>query len=87
LLEQLVEAARQVYDGRPGRPEVKTVIIAGTGEFLARRVAENAFPALPPEAIVSLTQELGASVSACAPAYAVAVLAAEHPREAGTPSQ
>ncbi len=84
LLQQLVEAARQVYEGQRGRPELKTIVIAGAGEFLARRVAENAFPALSPEAIISLTQELGASVSACAAAYAVAMLAVERAREAET---
>ncbi|MCS6865920.1 MAG: hydantoinase/oxoprolinase family protein [Gemmataceae bacterium] len=82
LLHQLVEAARHVYYDPPGRPELKTVIIAGAGEFLARRVVEEAFPAVPPAAIVSLQQEWGATVSACAPAYAVAVLAAEQHRVA-----
>jgi len=64
-----------------GRPDhVHTVILAGAGEFLARRLFEPPFPLPeqdPPTKFVSLATELGPAVSACAPAYAVAVLASE----------
>jgi (4-(4-[2-(gamma-L-glutamylamino)ethyl]phenoxymethyl)furan-2-yl)methanamine synthase len=43
-------------------------IVSGSGEFLTRLECHNA---------ISLTHELGPEVSACAPAYAVAVLATE----------
>jgi uncharacterized hydantoinase/oxoprolinase family protein len=44
-------------------------IVSGSGEFLARWAA--------PGAEISLSHELGSELSSCAPAYAVAVLAAE----------
>jgi hypothetical protein len=51
-----------------------TVVVSGSGEFLARRVAER----LPHSArIVSLTDELGPAVSQVAPAHALATLARE----------
>jgi len=53
------------------------VIVSGSGEFLARRVAREALAGAPIERVVSLDEELGPEVSACAPAYAVAVLATE----------
>jgi probable H4MPT-linked C1 transfer pathway protein len=45
-----------------------TVLVSGSGEFLTRRFKVEA---------LSLGEKLGPAVSACAPAYAVAVLAAE----------
>jgi probable H4MPT-linked C1 transfer pathway protein len=76
LRERLTTAARDVfYAGMP--PELRTVIVSGEGEFLARQVAERAFGDAPVERIVSLNDELGPTVSACAPAYALAVLASE----------
>lgn len=62
---------RQLGD-RNGLPT--TVIVSGQGEFLARRAAERAFPKAK---IVSLSAELGPLGSACAPAFALAVLARE----------
>lgn len=52
-----------------------TVIMAGSGDWILRDV----IPELP-NAIISLAAELGPEISACAPAYAVAVLASEMPR-------
>jgi len=71
-------AAATVTGTAPQEPtEPRTVIVSGSGEFLARRVAEEAFAGVPPRRVVSLSEELGPLVSACAPAHAVAVLAAE----------
>ena len=50
------------------------VILSGAGEFLAK---ETAAASLLGWQTLSLTKRLGASVSHCAPAYAVAVLAEE----------
>ena len=78
ILADIGEAVRLAYfDFWRDRPELRTVIVSGVGEFLARQV-----PALVPGAdhvrrVVSLNDELGPQVSACAPAYAVAVLASE----------
>ncbi|MDH3719174.1 MAG: H4MPT-linked C1 transfer pathway protein, partial [Planctomycetota bacterium] len=58
--------------GEHGSPQ--RIVISGQGEFLARQVAQQAFP---DAAIVSLNNRLGAAVSVCAPAHAVAVLARE----------
>jgi len=54
-----------------------TVIVSGAGEFVARRVLGGLTRYYPSPRVVSLNDELGPAVSACAPAYAVAVLAAE----------
>ncbi len=67
------EALTQVA-GRSARP-VETVIVSGSGEFLAERAARK-FSDTPPQ-VVSLSQELGPAISEAACAYAVAVLAAE----------
>ena len=60
------------------RPDL-TVIVSGTGAFLAPGILEKAVPnfpePLPQPRVVSLNDALGPAVSACAPAYAVAVLA------------
>jgi probable H4MPT-linked C1 transfer pathway protein len=53
-----------------------SVILAGSGEFLARDVAERAFPRAR---ILSLRDHLSADTSSAACAHAVAVLAAEYP--------
>lgn len=77
LLDSLAEAARAAYFDAQNPPELRTAIVSGAGEFLARRVVERAFPDLPSGRVESLNDELGPAVSACAPAYAVAVLAEE----------
>lgn len=53
------------------------IVIAGAGEFLAGRAAGRFRHS---SEVLSLTDRLGPEVSACAPAYAVAVLAAEGTR-------
>ncbi|VTR91823.1 h4mpt-linked c1 transfer pathway protein : Conserved protein OS=Gemmata sp. Wa1-1 PE=4 SV=1: Hydantoinase_A [Gemmata massiliana] len=77
LKQQLVESTRAVYYDTQSPPELRTVIVSGAGEFLARLVAATAFPETAAQTI-SLNDKLGPTVSACAPAYAVAVLATEH---------
>lgn len=77
LLGRLAAAAGDVYYADADAPELRTVIVSGAGEFLARRVAERAFGGAPVERVVSLHAELGPAASASAPAYALAVLAGE----------
>ena len=77
LLGHIAESTRRVYFGPPNPPALRTVIVAGAGEFLARRIPPLVPGAETAERLVSLHHELGPTVSACAPAYAVAVLAAE----------
>ncbi len=55
---------------------LETVIVSGQGEFFIRRILERLRIRCR---VVSLEQELGSSISRCAPAHALAVLA----REAG----
>lgn len=78
LRGRLCDAVRKAYYGGAAQ-EPRTVIVSGAGEFLAYQL----IPALHHGAliprVVSLNSELGPQVSACAPAYAVAVLAAEGP--------
>ena len=57
---------------------LRTLILSGAGEGLAGDVFAKAYPELSP-CTVSLADALGPEVSACAPAYAVAVLASERP--------
>jgi len=71
-LAMLESAARNVA-AHLGRPP-QTLIFSGQGEFLLRRLAAR----LPWRCeVLSLTKELGADVSRCAPAHALAVLARE----------
>jgi probable H4MPT-linked C1 transfer pathway protein len=61
--------------GRKLKKHQKRVVVAcGSGEFLAQRVLVGHEDC---KEVLSLTDRLGPAVSACAPAYAVAVLAAE----------
>lgn len=64
-----VDQAQQLV---PGLRELQTVVVSGVGEFLAHTVLGDTI-----ERVLSLNDELGPTVSACAPAYAVAVLATE----------
>jgi probable H4MPT-linked C1 transfer pathway protein len=81
LIELIRAGIGAAYYDQQNPPELRTIITAGAGEFLARQVVDAMFEAewgqLHVERTVSLNDELGPSVSACAPAYAVAVLAAE----------
>jgi uncharacterized hydantoinase/oxoprolinase family protein len=69
--DSLAAQARRVAAAFPSVPH--SVIVAGSGEFLARDVAERA---LPRSRIVSLRDHLSADTSSAACAHAVAVLAA-----------
>ncbi|HEV3143659.1 MAG TPA: hydantoinase/oxoprolinase family protein, partial [Gemmataceae bacterium] len=71
--ELLRKAVLNVASRLPAMPS--TVIVAGSGEFLAAWTAASAFGA--GMKYVSLTQQLGADVSRAACAHAVAVLAIE----------
>jgi (4-(4-[2-(gamma-L-glutamylamino)ethyl]phenoxymethyl)furan-2-yl)methanamine synthase len=76
----LLSASRKVYAHLLStRPEYVdrpiSLICSGSGERLARVVTSR--PPVQPERVVSLTEKLGPKLSECAPAYAVAVLAAE----------
>jgi probable H4MPT-linked C1 transfer pathway protein len=72
---KLAAALARVVGRLPAPPE--TIVLSGQGEFLALRLVEE-FPwSCGPPRVLSLNKELGAARSRCAPAYAVAVLAAE----------
>ncbi len=73
-LERLVEAARSVLRRLPGSPQ--TVLVSGSGEFLARRVVDG-LPELAGAERVSLRQCFSPEVSEAACAFAVARLACE----------
>lgn len=77
LVERLVSSARSAYGDQWITPELRVVVVSGSGEFLGREVAASVSPWLEEDHIVSLSAELGPGLSACAPAYAVAVLAQE----------
>ena len=71
-LELLKEAAQQIIARLEGT--LQTLVISGEGEFLARDLVQRLGISCN---IVSLTETLGPTVSQCAPAHAVAVLARE----------
>ena len=77
LLRQVThvgECIRQVAGTLPRVPE--TIVLSGIGDFLAE-LALSHQKTVPPCRVVYLRRELGAEVSWSAPAYALAVLAAE----------
>ncbi len=71
-LAQLQQAAQQVVSAM--RRPIDRFVISGVGEFLARRMIREKWPA---GRIISLAEELGSATSACALAHALAVLARE----------
>ncbi len=71
---QVGECIATVGRSLPRRPV--TIILAGVGEYLAE-IAVQEQRSIKRGAILSLSQELGPQLSQAAPAYALAVLAAE----------
>jgi len=67
-LRELKSSIASVIDRMPELPS--SVIVSGSGEFLARYTAECAVPG----GVISLAKDLGPLVSRCAPAHALAVL-------------
>jgi probable H4MPT-linked C1 transfer pathway protein len=74
-LATLSASVRRVLAGLPDEADIGTIVISGSGEFLARRVVREALPEFPERSIRSLHAEWGEALSACAPAYACALLA------------
>jgi probable H4MPT-linked C1 transfer pathway protein len=70
-LQRITVAIKRVIGRLPAPPA--TLVLAGSGEFLARRAADH----LNAAKIISLSKELGPDRSTAACAYAVAVLAGE----------
>jgi probable H4MPT-linked C1 transfer pathway protein len=70
----IIHAVESLAARLPGPPE--TVVVAGSGEFLAQTAwqGQRLFPPCP---VISLAERLGPEVSRAACAYAIAVLAAE----------
>ena len=71
-VDQIGKAVERVVARRPAGP--LTVVLAGEGDFLARRVVAELRLA---GEVISLTDRLGPDVSRCGPAHALAVLARE----------
>ncbi len=71
-LAQLRHAVEQVASGMNELPTC--FVVSGAGEFLAVRLVKQIWGC---DRVFSLTAELGAEASACAPAHALAVLARE----------
>ncbi|HYO23629.1 MAG TPA: hydantoinase/oxoprolinase family protein, partial [Lacipirellulaceae bacterium] len=76
-------AVEQVIARMRRAPSV--VVLSGQGEFLGRRVASRVRWGAEPPRVVSLEAALGSAVSRCAPAHALAVLAAERAGPAKIP--
>jgi uncharacterized hydantoinase/oxoprolinase family protein len=78
MLDTVVLALTSVAFRWEDLGDIGRVIVSGIGEKLARQAVEAVFTGVFNKVLVtSLNDELGPTVSACAPAYAVAVLAAE----------
>jgi probable H4MPT-linked C1 transfer pathway protein len=71
----IADAIRQVW--KQSSLEPAQVVIAGSGEFLARAAFESAFEKETRPRLLSLRQRFGDGISTAACAYAVATLAAE----------
>jgi probable H4MPT-linked C1 transfer pathway protein len=71
-VDRIVAAMHRVLGRWPNPPDA--ILLSGHGDFLARRVLGECGLSVP---VVSLAQMLGADVSRCATAYALAVLARE----------
>ncbi|MSR53563.1 MAG: H4MPT-linked C1 transfer pathway protein [Gemmataceae bacterium] len=77
-IKMILGAVREVASRLP-RP-LETIVVSGSGEFLARAVAEQFAAGVdPPPNIVSLSEKLGPAISEAACAYALSVLLAENP--------
>jgi probable H4MPT-linked C1 transfer pathway protein len=76
----IIHAVESVAARLPAPPE--TVVVAGSGEFLAQTAwqGQRLFPPCP---VISLAERLGPGVSQAACAYALAILAAEQMRGEG----
>lgn len=74
-LDLVTAAFNQVLGGHP--EQLQSVVISGSGEFLARRVLQAVAPHIK---LLSLNQLAGIQISYCAAAHAVAVLAEEECR-------
>lgn len=72
LLARLESAGRRVVASLPPCDGSPTVVIAGSGEFLARRLAHRLLPGAP---VASLAEGPGAAVSSAACAWALVALA------------
>jgi probable H4MPT-linked C1 transfer pathway protein len=73
-VEMLNSAIERVGQTLPSAPE--SIILSGTGEFLARLALEKR-QEFPSSRVVALSQQLNCGISEAACAYAVAMLAAE----------
>jgi probable H4MPT-linked C1 transfer pathway protein len=81
LMSRLTEAATRACQATIGRPGA--AVIAGSGEFLARRLAQHAIE--PDGSIISLKQAWGSLAASAGCAYALAELAAEQVRPGAPP--
>jgi uncharacterized hydantoinase/oxoprolinase family protein len=73
LLDRIAQAAGRATSATVGCPS--QAVVAGSGEFLARRVAERVLE--PGGTVVSLARAWGSVASVAACAHALAILAAE----------
>jgi probable H4MPT-linked C1 transfer pathway protein len=71
----LTQALDEVIRNQQGPPDF--VLLAGSGEFLARRVLRRQW-SVPPPAVISLAEKLGPELSEAACAHALVVLSSEH---------
>jgi probable H4MPT-linked C1 transfer pathway protein len=74
---RLVVGSVMAYPQTYPPPSPRTAILSGSGEFLARSVLDTRIGEPPIANRVSLAVRHGPAVAACAPAYALAVLATE----------
>jgi uncharacterized hydantoinase/oxoprolinase family protein len=81
LLDRLAHAARMAAASTIGRPTA--AVVAGSGEFLARRLAHKLIE--PDGPIVSLKEAWGAVASSAGCAHVLVKLAAERYRHTNDP--
>jgi probable H4MPT-linked C1 transfer pathway protein len=72
--QQLGRLSAAVKRATSAVESIECIAICGAGEFMARRVVRDVFSTAN---VISLADELGSDLSRCAPAHALAALAAE----------
>ena len=79
-MDVLLTSAKSAYFDAQSPPELRTIVGSGSGEFLALQVARHLRDGNSRIAVASLAEQIGPVLSAAAPAYAVAMLAAGRPQ-------
>ncbi|HEY3787575.1 MAG TPA: hydantoinase/oxoprolinase family protein [Urbifossiella sp.] len=77
IVGRVAQSVWEAYFEKKDRPNLRVLITSGMGEFQIDAIMSRLSHCMNLERVVSLNEILGPTVSACAPAYALAILATE----------